>query len=187
MRRFPLQVLKEAACAFAGQVHRNDIRDRASYFAAIAGRCLERYRVKREAERREKEQELQSQRDVEKAQAIQTAQEANPSAWLRDALDYLAVQWIPERKALLFGGAGLGKRHLCDAVESLAEIHGPQFARDVANGVFSKFKIDDPTNIGPKGLDALRGLLDDALSDKLKNQTDCKLSLPPAILRNNGP
>ena len=50
-----------------------------------------------------------------------------------------------------------------------------------------KFKIDDPKNIGPKGLDALHGILDATLADKLKNQTDCKLSFASAILQNNGP
>ena len=50
-----------------------------------------------------------------------------------------------------------------------------------------KFKIDDPKNIGPKGLEALRGLLETALADKLKNQTDCKPNFASAILQNNGP
>jgi hypothetical protein len=187
MRRFPLPVLKEAERAFASQVHRDDIRDRASYFAAIARRCFERYLIKREAEQREQQQEQQRKRDIEKAETIQSAQKANPAAWLRDALETLAVQWIPERNTLLFGGAGLGRRHLDDAIARLAEIHGAQLARDVANGVFLKFKIDDPRNIGQRGLNAIRGLLDAALADKLKNQTDCKLSFASAILRNNGP
>ena len=187
MRRFPLPVLKDAERAFSRQVHRDDIKDRASYFAAIARRCFERYLVKREAMQREQEQEQQRKRHIEKADAIQSTQEANPAAWLRDALLTLAFQWIPERNTLLFGGAGLGRRNLGDAIARLAEIHGPQLARDVANGVFLKFKIDDPKNIGPNGLDALRDLLDAALADKLKSQTDCKLNFASAILRNNGP
>jgi hypothetical protein len=187
MRRFPLQVLKEAERAFAGQVHRDDIRDRASYFAAITRRCFERYRIKRDAAQREREQEQQQKGDIEKAEAIRSFQKANPDAWLREALETLALQWIPERNTLLFGGAGLGKRHLGDAVARLAEIHDAQLARDIANGVFVKFKIDDPKNIGPMGLEALRGLLEAALADKLKNQTDCKPNFASAILRNNGP
>ncbi len=152
MRRFPLPVLKEAERAFSGPVHRDDIKDRASYFAAITRRCFER-----EAEQREREQEQQRKVVIEKAESIQSIQKANPDAWLRVALETLALQWIPERNALLFGGAGLGKRNLAAAIAHLAQIHGPQHACDVATGVFAKFKIDDPKDIGPKGLDVLRG------------------------------
>jgi hypothetical protein len=187
MRRFPLPVLKEAERAFSGQVHRDDIKDRASYFAAITRRCFERYLIKREAEQRERKKEQQRKEDIEKAESIQSIQKANPHAWLREALETLALQWIPERNALLFGGAGLGKKNLANAIARLVQIHGPQHACDVANGVFTKFKIDDPKHIGPKGLDALRGLLDAALADQLKTQTDCKLNFVSAILRNNGP
>ncbi len=187
MRRFPLPVLKEAERAFAGQVHRDDIKDRASYFAAITRRCFVRYLIKRQVEQREREQDQQRKADIERAESIQAIQKDNPDAWLRGALETLALQWIPERNTLLFGGAGLGKRNLGDAIARLAQIHGPQHASDVANGVFAKFKIDDPKHIGQKGLNALRGLLDAALANQLKKQTDCKLNFASAILRNNGP
>jgi hypothetical protein len=187
MRRFPLPVLKEAERAFAGQVHRDDIRDRASYFAAIARRCNERYRLKLESERREREQNQQREHHLENAEAILAMRQANPADWLRDALNVLSAQWLPESNTLLFGGAGLGRRHLVDAITCLIGNHGPQVATDIANGVFLKFKINDPRNIGPKGVEAIRGLLDAALADQQKNQTDCKLNFASAILRNNGP
>jgi hypothetical protein len=187
MRRFPLQVLKEAERAFAAQVHRNDIKDRASYFAAITRRCYERYLTKREKEKRQQTQEQQQKHDLELAESIYASHRDNPDEWLRDALDALAAQWIPERNTLLFGGAGLGKRNLIDAIACLADIHNAQIAQDVAIGVFQKFEIDDPKSIGTNGLCAIRRLLDAALEKQLKNQSDCKLSFAPAILRNNGP
>jgi hypothetical protein len=187
MRRFPLPVLKEAERAFAGQVHRDDIRDRASYFAAIARRCNERYRAKRNAERREEDKERQWQRDLEKTETIQSTQHANPHVWLTDALNMLSFQWIPENNALLFGGAGLGKKHLVDAIARLDEIHGNRAAHDIATALFSKFVKDDPKNIGTEGLAAIRKLFESTLAEKLKNQTDCNPSFACAILRNSGP
>ena len=187
MRRFPLTVLKEAERAFAGQVHRDDIKDRASYFAAIARRCNERHLSKRESERRQRDEEREMEQQIKDAENTHSRWQADPAAWLRDALDMLAAQWLPEQCALLFGGAGLGKRHLADAIARLAEIHGPIAARDIATGAFMKFEKNDPRNIGPKGIYALQLLLETSLSEKLEKQTDCKFNFAPAILRNNGP
>ena len=187
MRRFPLAVLKEAERALAGQVHRTDIRDRASYFAAIVRKCNERYWTKRAVEQIQKDQQQQQDRHREETETLRSRWRANPTVWLRDALELLALQWIPERNELLFGGAGLGRRHLIDAVARLSEIHGHLVARDIANGVFLKFKTDDPKNIGPYGLDELRRLMAGTLDHILKYQTDCILSFASAILHNNGP
>jgi len=187
MRRFPLPVLKDAERAFSGQVHRDDIRDRASYFAAIARRANERYLVKLDRQRREREQYQQRKHELETADAIQALRESNPAVWLEDALNALSAQWIPDNNALLFGGAGLGRRHLVDAINSLVEKHGHQAATDIANGVFRSFEINDPRNIGPNGLEAIRPLLVAALANQQIGQTDCKLNFASAILRNNGP
>jgi len=187
MRRFPLQVLKDAERAFAGQVHRDDIRDRASYFAAIARRQKEIFFTKIEAERRTREKDQRREIELKNAEDNQAAWQANPAVWLQDALTALATQWIPKRNSLLFGGAGIGRKWLNDAIAHLIHVHGFDAASDIANGVFMKFATDDLRRIGPEGLDALRLLLETALEEKVKKQTDCKLSFPSAILRNNGP
>jgi hypothetical protein len=41
---------------------------------------FERYRIKREVEQREQDQERQQKRHIEKAEAIRSTQEANPAA-----------------------------------------------------------------------------------------------------------
>jgi len=187
MRRFPLPVLKEAERAFSRQVHRDDIRDRASYFAAIARRQNEFFFTKLESERRTREKDQRREIDLKNAEDNHAAWQTNPDAWLQDALTALAAQWIPERNSLLFGGAGIGRKWLNDAIAHLIRVHGSDTAVDIANGVFTKFRTDDPRRIGPKGIDALRVLFETALEDKVKKQTDCKLSFPSAILRNNGP
>jgi len=187
MRRFPLPVLKDAERAFAGQVHRDDIKDRASYFAAIARRYNDLYLTRLESERMERDRQRQWERDLETAELTRASWRANPSAWLRVALETLSAQWIPEQNTLLCGGAGIGKGFLRDAVARLAELHGPKAARNIAAGAFWKFATDDPKHIGKQGQDALRILLDAALDDQLKYQTDCNLNFASAILRNNGP
>jgi hypothetical protein len=187
MRRFPLPVLLDAERAFSGQVHRDDIRDRASYFAAITRRGNERYQVKLEKQRREMAQNQKREQHLRCVDAIQALRDSNPAVGLEDALNLLAAQWIPENNALLFGGAGLGRKHLVDAIKSLIESHGHQAATDITNGVFRRFEINDPKNIGHNGRMAIRKLLDAVLNNQRKIQTDCTLNFPSAILRNNGP
>jgi len=187
MKRFPLPVLKEAERAFSGQVHRDDIRDRASYFAAIARRKNEIFFTKLESERRTREKDQRREIDLKNAENNQAAWQANPAAWLQDALTALAIQWIPDRNSLLCGGAGIGRKWLNDAIAHLVQVHGTGPASDIANGVFMKFGTDDPRHIGPQGLGALSVLFETALEEKVKKQTDCKLTFPSVILRNNGP
>lgn len=186
MRRFPLPVLKNAERAFAGQVHRCDIRDRASYFAAIARRCNEEHLRALQIQRRKDEEERRFHREIEDTNAARAVWRADPASWLNDALTTLSTQWIPERGTLLFGGAGLGKRWLMESIDRLIELNG-QGALDIANGTFSNFEKNDPKQIGLQGLDTLRALFQSTLSERTKNQTDCKPNFAPAILRNNGP
>ena len=65
MRRFGLPVLKEAEKRFATQVHRDDIRDRASYFAAIARRVSEEHRYRKKIETAAKEKTKKKSKTVE--------------------------------------------------------------------------------------------------------------------------
>lgn len=187
MRRFPLPVLKQTERAFAGQVHRDDIKDRASYFAAIARRCNEEHRRKLEIARRAREEDRRLRREIQNVHAARNARLADPAAWLSEALCMLAAQWIPQSGALLLAGAGLGKRSLLDALDRLVEMNGHFDAQDIAQGVFANFETADPCGIGSQGLQAVRSLFETALGEKLKKQSYCRPSFAAAILRNNGP
>jgi hypothetical protein len=187
MRRFPLAVLKNAERAFAGQVHRDDIKDRASYFAAIARRCNEEHRRRLEIERTAQQEDRRLRREIQNARAARAARLADPAAWLSDALYMLAAQWIPQSGALLFAGAGLGKRSLLDALDRLVEMNGHFDAQDIAQGVFANFETTDPCGIGIQGLQAVRAVFETAVGEKRKKQSYCRPSFAAAILRNNGP
>jgi transposase InsO family protein len=187
MRRFPITVLKHAAIDFATQVHRNDIRDRASYFAAIARKHNEEFQRKFEKERRQKEEDERRKNNFRRVDAQHNAWLAHPAIWLNDAFNAIAAQWIPERRLLLFNGAGLGKNWLVDSIDRLIVLNGHSAAIDIAQGTFLNFEKDDPCNIGQEGLNALRVILKNTLIEKGTTPTNCIPSFSSAILRNNGP
>ena len=80
MRRFPLPVLKDAERAFSMQVHRDDIRDRAAYFAAIARRCNEPYMQRLAATRRQKEEEQRRDEHSRTVDRMYANWSSNPEA-----------------------------------------------------------------------------------------------------------
>jgi len=186
MRRFALPVLKEAEKGFRSQVHRDDIRDRASYFAAIARSCNEEQRRRLEIEQRQKEQDRQQEHNRCKVDDTNALWRTNPTVWIWDALKALAQQWSPERKGLLLGGAGLGRGWLSSALDRLFELNGPA-AEDIALGVFRNFEMADPEHIGSEGMRKIKPILLIALGKKENPETDCKLTFASTILRNTGP
>jgi transposase InsO family protein len=187
MRRFPLAVLKKAERDFSSQVHRDDIRDRASYFAAIARKWNDEYWRQVEKERRQKKEENRINSESRRVEAQHAAWFAEPAAWLNDALHALADQWIPEPGVMLCGGAGLGRKWLIDAIDRIIELNGHTAAVDIAQGIFKNFESADPRAIGSRGLCALRAIFESTLEKKQIIKTDCYPSFSSAILRNHGP
>jgi len=187
MRRFPLPVLREAAQAFSRQAHRDDIHNRAAYFAAIVRSYNDSYQQRLAAQRKQKGEDDRHDRNTQKVQSMYSAWHADPAAWLADALDALAKQLIPDTGRLLFGGVGLGRRWLIDSIDLLIQMNGHIAASDIANGVFAKFAATDSIAIDKQGLNSVRVLFENVLNDKMKTQTDCAETLASAILRNNGP
>ncbi len=159
LRRFPLPVLRQAERQFLRQVHRGDLRDRASYFAAIVRRCHDAFRAEQARRDRQREQDQQLAREIAEIQAHRAARRADPCAWLRDALDILAQQWSPQRQHLLFGGIGPGRLGVRDSIARLAEIHGPQVATDIATAVLRDFCAARADHLGPAGSAAIETLL----------------------------
>lgn len=187
MRRFGLPVLKEAEKGFRSQVHRDDIRDRTSYFAAIARRTSEEHRRRREIENRQKEEDQRSEKNSRAVDAQKAHWHANPSAWLNDAFKAIAKQWIPERGQLLLGGAGIGRGWLTCALDRLIELNGDSAAIDIATGAFKNFETTDPEQIGADGLDAIKRILKSALVNIKPPKTHCAASFTSTILGNTGP
>jgi hypothetical protein len=189
LRRFPLEVLQRAERAFRSQVHRDDIRDRASYFYAIVHNIHDDYRAE-QARRRANRELLQRRQayDDEHTARLQAWHES-PSTWLSDALEALAAMWQPGPRTLLFGGIGFGRRQLIDAIAQLSERHGPGATHDIAKGVFRSFSAHFEDRLGQDGLSAIRALLDEHLPSLPQDvdQSRCTQDFAAAILAPAGP
>ncbi|MDI6773572.1 MAG: hypothetical protein QME77_13450 [bacterium] len=187
LRRFPLAVLRRAERAFGTQVHRDDIRDRAP-FCAIVRSVHEDYRAEQARHRADQEQRERLQAsEAEQASRLQARHES-PESWLREALGALACQWQPAARQLLYGGVGLGRRWLIDALALLIEHHGPGAARDIADGVFQDFSTASIDRLGGDGVTAIRSLLEQHLPPKPQDtkQTRCTQNFAAVILARAG-
>ncbi len=189
LRRFPLEVLRRAERAFGTQVHRDDIRDRASYFFAIVRRLHEDFLAERARRKAEQEQHQRRQAFEDEHAARQQVRGESPATWLREALEALADQWRPESRDLLFGGIGIGRRWMLDAITLLVERHGQLAARDIADGVFHRFATAFADRLGHDGLDAIWTLLDQQLPPRPEatDQSRCTQDFAAAILSRAGP
>ena len=191
-RRFPLAVLAQAERAFGRQAHRDDIRHRTSYFAAIVRAKFDAWLAERD--RRLAEQALRDKRDAEARRAEQqrAAFKQNPSAHLRHALHLLAAQWQPDHHALLFGGSGIGRAALHAALDALIERHGWTATEQMALAIASDFRatlLDKLGSDAPRAVtDLLRQRLADLKPPHLAHQNDhCLAAFRKVILPNVGP
>jgi hypothetical protein len=189
LRRFPLEVLQRAEQAFRAQVHRDDIRDRASYFIALVHRFHEDYLRDQARQQAADVARRQWRLDQQQQAARQMARQEHPEAWLREALEALAHQWCPARRELLYGGRGLGRSWLRGAVAGLLARHGPQPARDLVDGLFAAFHAHAEPRVGADAIAAIRALLDEALPPAPPSpvQSTCAAHFVAAILPHSGP
>ena len=189
-RRFPLAVLHRAERAFAAQAHRDDIRDRQSYFAAIVRRFHDDYRTEQALQQRQQQamEELHRHAQQHAAQLQHWAE--HPREHLESALSALATQWHPSTSSLLFGGAGLGSAWLNDALAQLVGLHGALAARDIATGTFDAFGRQHGDRLGPAGIAAIKTLLHESLNrlaPTASAKDDCAPGCATDILRKTGP
>jgi len=187
LRRYPLNVLHETEKAFGSQVHRDDIRDRKSYFCAIVRRKFDEH--KREQQRiafeRKRQQKFEQQQREYSIQQKRWHQD--PARWLRDALDALTCHWLVHKKKLLFGGTGIGLVWIREALQRIVKIHGTA-AHNIATGVFNDFRNAQLDHLGIEGIQAIEDIVSPYF-DKLP-KLDPTLGLPAAFLsdiyQNNG-
>ncbi|MBW2736028.1 MAG: hypothetical protein JRH20_26885 [Deltaproteobacteria bacterium] len=175
LRLYPLQVLQEAEKQFSKQVHRDDIRDRASYFAALVRRCHDPYRARRarlQQEARERQQREEHDRAVEQQRQEHAAA---PAKMIREGLELIVLQWDSATKQLLFDGAGPGQGMLHKAFCALTNSLDVTTARDIVRGALLDFEISHKSL---QNTDAIR--LISALVDKVVGGT--KTGAPPTRL-----
>ena len=156
--RYPLDVIHDAERMFRTQAHRDDIRDRKSYFAVLVRNAYDEYlKARARAQRDEADREQLAKAHAE-ATATHAAWKADPAAWLRHALDLVAMQWCPERGGLLFDGLGFGLGCARAALRLLVERLAPAAAVDVVEGVLHAFRLAHLDALGPQGVDAIVAL-----------------------------
>lgn len=188
LRRYHPEVLLAAERAFRHQVRRDDIRDRASYFAKLVRDESEDRRREIGRRRRVREQSERLDQQAATGDARRAGWLADPAAWLREALGALAAQWRPSTHELLFGGAGPAAAWVRGAVERLAELHGPLAATDIARGVLHAFRLATLDRLGPDALAAIAAVLDRHLASlrTAGPTTPCAPAAPSAILARTG-
>jgi hypothetical protein len=173
----PLEVLRQAEQIFQGQVHRDDIRDRASYFAAIVRRLYQGWRRRRAGEERERAHRQREERERAALEAEHAALRADPIRWLRHGFAVLESVWQPDVGRLPFDGRGPGGGTLSAAIERLVELFGSMAARDAARGAFHGFRQEREKVLGADALDAIKVVFEKRL-DKVTS-LDAKLQIAP--------
>ena len=136
-----------------------DVRSVDRYFAALVrSECAEhrRRRATRDASRALQER---LRRQHHEADHAQRARSAEPALWLRQALDLIAVQWLPSARHLLFDGNGLGVGWMCGALDLLLRRHGCLATDDIAAGVLGQFRLASLPALGDDGVNAVALLL----------------------------
>ncbi|KAF0170054.1 MAG: hypothetical protein FD161_4809 [Limisphaerales bacterium] len=172
LRAYPPEVLRSAEQALRGQVHRDDIRDRSSYFAAIV-------RAHHDAHRRRRADQVRHQELLDRLQNAeatcrreQAEWASNPAAQLRASLKGLAESWLPRSGTLLAGGAGLPAAWMRSSLSALAEMHGTAVAQDIAAAVSRQFSIEHHDRLGQRGLRAVEAVLRRALAELVAVRSD---------------
>lgn len=187
LRGYPLVVLREAERALHQRLLRDDlqpVRDPWRYFAAIVRRLNDEHRRRRQRQRQNELANRQLDRQHQQHTERMAAFRADPVAWLRHALDLLAMQWVPEQSALLFGGEGLGLQHLRRSLRHLCKQHD-QAVADLVRGALHDFRLDHLQRLGEEGISAITALLERELA-KVGTKDHCAPATASAILARTG-
>lgn len=187
-RRYSPAVLLEAEKRFASQVHRDNIRDRKSYFGAIVREVCDEYRRARNRELRDDEVHDRMERD-ERAHDAQLARwRQDPVSWLRDALDAFASEWTPASSSLLLNGAGIGRAWAQGALRRLVELHASA-AHDIATALLRDWSHANLDRLGPDAIAAVLEVMRPHLDAiPTAHDTDnCAARFASAILHSTGP
>jgi hypothetical protein len=141
-RRYSPDVIHEAERLFAKQAHRDDIRNRSSYFAALLRTVNQPHAARRRKMAEQHERERAAERDRQVCQNQDAHFRDNPTAWLRDAFNKLLLFWMPDKNDFLFGGIGPARAHLAGALKQLCTLHDVPAVLDIANGVLADFDVE---------------------------------------------
>ena len=159
LRIYPVEVLQQAEKDFSTQVHRDDIHDRASYFAAIVRRRHHEHRL-RQARLQQEVRERQVRQEHDRAVEQQRQEHAAaPTKMIREGLDLVALQWDSTAKKLLFDGDGPGRGMLHKAFDDLTVSLGKTAATDIVKGTLYDFEISSTPSLNDHARQAIRSLV----------------------------
>ncbi|RLB61762.1 MAG: hypothetical protein DRI90_10625 [Deltaproteobacteria bacterium] len=186
-RRYPLVVLHEADRILSARLLRDDlesVRDPWRYFGALVRRLYQDHRRQQARRRRDADERRQLSRQDADHAARSERFHAEPLAWLRHALDFIASGWLPAAGALVFADQAIHLAQLRPALRRLAQLHGPALS-DLALGLMHDFRLAHQDRLGDHGADAVEKLLRAELA-KLDRNDHCAPSDASAILTNTG-
>jgi hypothetical protein len=136
-RRYPLEVLRSAEASLRSRFLMRGAPDARAvdlYFAALVRNHFAEHRGRRatrDASRTLQEHLRQQHHEADDADRERSA---DPALWLRQALDLIALQWLPSAGHLLFDGDGLGVGWMRGALDLLLRRHGGAATDDIAAG-----------------------------------------------------
>ena len=181
-RRYPLDVLRTAETALSKRLMLHDAPDVRSverYFGALVRSAFREHRLRRSERDASRDLDARLHREEQERRAKHRAHLADPTRWLRDALDLLAMQWLPTERALLFGGDGLGVAWMRGALASLFSRHAPASVADIVAGVLHDFCSTHRGSLAEDGCDAIATVLQRELAH-VRARGPTLLADPPA-------
>jgi hypothetical protein len=162
-RRYPLDVLRSAEAALTKRLllcGAPYVRSIAHYFGAIIRSEYREQRLRRiERDASHKLNARLHREQLERSTAYR-AHLNNPTRWLREALDLIAMHWLPDQRALLFGGDGLGIAWMRGALAILFSRHSATPTADLVAGVLHDFRSAHLASLGDDGCAAIASILE---------------------------
>jgi hypothetical protein len=178
-RRYPLDVLRAAEAALRKRLLINgapDVRSVDRYFAALIRSAFAEHRARRAARETDRVLDGELRRRENEIRHTRRAHHADPVRWLRDALDLLAMQWLPQERALLFDGDGLGLAWARGALAVLLDRFGAG-AFDIVTGVLDDFGRSRRDSLDDEGCTVILSLIQRELALARERQPSVVLAL----------
>ena len=141
-----------------------DVRSVDRYFAALIRNEFAEHRGRRAIRDASRTLHERLRRQHHEADHAGRARSADPALWLWQALDLIALQWLPSERHLLFDGGGLGVGWMRGALDLLLRRHGPAATHDIAAGVLGQFRLCCLPSLGDDGINAVALLLERELA-----------------------
>src|ERR1019366_10797104 len=178
-RRYPLEVLRSAEASLRSRFLMRgapDVRAVDRYFAAPVRNHFAEHRGRRATADAWRSLQERLRQQHHETDHTERSRSADPTLWLRQALDLIALQGIPSEHHLLFDGAGLGVGWMRGALDLLLRRHGCTATTDIAAGVLGQLRLACLPALGDHGVDAVAALLERELAQA---HARCQADLAP--------